>query len=90
MNFDQRSKRLNTEIGLIIDSPELAQQAALRFEGMIQPENAYLVSLRDEHHLVWATKEDGKAVKFDREPARSERQRLKVELLSILSLDREL
>ena len=33
MNFDQRSKRLNTEIGLIIDSPELAQQTALRFGG---------------------------------------------------------
>ena len=28
MNFDQRSKHLNTEIGLIIDSPELAQQTA--------------------------------------------------------------
>ncbi len=35
MNFDQRSKRLNTEIGLIIDSPELARQTALRFEGMV-------------------------------------------------------
>jgi cardiolipin synthase C len=32
MNFDQRSKRINTEVGLIIDSPELAQQTAIRFE----------------------------------------------------------
>ena len=90
MNFDQRSKRLNTEIGLIIDSPELAQQTALRFEGMVQPENAYVVSLRDEHHLAWTTKEDGKTVTYDREPARNEGQRLKVELLSMLSLDGEL
>jgi putative cardiolipin synthase len=81
---------LNTEIGLIIDSPELAQQTALRFEGMVQPENAYAVSLRDEHHLAWTTKEDGKTVTYDREPARNEGQRLEVELLSILSLDREL
>jgi len=34
MNFDQRSMHLNTEIGLIIDSPELAQQTVARFESM--------------------------------------------------------
>ena len=90
MNFDQRSKRLNTEIGLIIDSPELAQQSALRFEGMVQPENAYTVELRDKRHLMWKTQEDGKDVEYDREPARNEGQRLQVELLSFLPLDREL
>ena len=37
MNFDQRSRRLNTETGLIIDSPELAAQTATRFEAMTQP-----------------------------------------------------
>ena len=90
MNFDQRSKRLNTEVGLIIDSPELAQQTALRFEGMVQPENAYSVELRDQRHLVWETQEGGKTVRYDREPARGEGQRLQVELLSFLPLDREL
>jgi phosphatidylserine/phosphatidylglycerophosphate/cardiolipin synthase-like enzyme len=48
VNFDQRSGRLKTEIGLIIDSPELAQQTAARFDAMAQPENAYAVSLRDD------------------------------------------
>jgi len=89
MNFDQRSKRLNTEIGLIIDSPELAQQTALRFEGMVQLENAYAVELRG-NRLVWETREDGKDVEYDREPARSEGQRLQVKVLSFLPLDREL
>jgi putative cardiolipin synthase len=37
MNFDQRSIRLNTEVGLIIQSPELAEQTARRFEAMTQP-----------------------------------------------------
>jgi putative cardiolipin synthase len=41
MNLDQRSRRLNTEVGLIIDSPELAQETAKRFEAMILPENSY-------------------------------------------------
>jgi putative cardiolipin synthase len=90
MNFDQRSKRLNTEIGLIIDSPDLAQQTALRFEGMVQPENAYSVQLRDQRHLVWETQEGGKTVRYDREPARGEGQRLQVGFLSFLPLDREL
>jgi cardiolipin synthase C len=90
MNFDQRSRRLNTEVGLIIDSPELALQSALRFEGMVLPENAYSVELRGQHDLVWKTREDGIDVEYDREPARNARQRLEVKLLSYLSLDREL
>lgn len=46
MNFDQRSMHLNTEIGLIIDSPELAQQITARFEAMVQPANSYRLELR--------------------------------------------
>jgi putative cardiolipin synthase len=95
MNFDQRSKRLNTEIGLIIDSPELAQQTAARFEAMAQPDNSYVVVLRPQSagtqpRLVWQTNEDGKAVEYTREPARSGWQRTKVDLLSVLPLAGEL
>ena len=46
MNFDQRSMHLNTEIGLLVDSPELAQQVAARFDAMVQPVNAYRLALR--------------------------------------------
>jgi len=95
MNFDQRSMHLNTEIGLIIDSPELAQQAATRFEAMASRPNSYELTLlpRDGERsprLVWRTEEDGKAVEYDSEPARSNGQRLTVELLRLLPLDREL
>jgi putative cardiolipin synthase len=37
MNFDRRSRFLNTEIGLIIDSPELSAQTVSRFDAMTQP-----------------------------------------------------
>ena len=62
MNFDQRSAHLNTEIGLIIDSPELAQQAAARFKAMTSPPNSYDLALlpRDGGRspgLVWRTEE---------------------------------
>jgi cardiolipin synthase C len=95
MNFDQRSKRLNTEVGLIIDSPELAQQTAVRFEAMAQPDNSYVLALRrrsagSPSRLVWDTNEDGKPYEYVREPARSGWQRLKVKLLSLLPLAREL
>jgi putative cardiolipin synthase len=95
MNFDQRSKRLNTEVGLIIDSPELARQIATRFEAMAQPENSYILALRSgaaghSPHVVWDTQEDGKAVEYVREPARSRWQRLKVRFLSLLPLGGEL
>ncbi|MDD5365439.1 MAG: phospholipase D family protein [Gallionellaceae bacterium] len=95
MNFDQRSMHLNTEIGLVIDSPELAQQVAARFEAMVQPVNAYTLALRPSNNggspnLVWQTQEDGKTVEYDTEPAVSDWQRIKVHFLSLLPLDSEL
>jgi putative cardiolipin synthase len=92
MNFDQRSRRLNTETGLIIDSPDLAAQTAARFEAMTQPSNAYAVSLRspDSAKLIWRTQEDGKAVEYTREPSRSVWRRIAVGLFGLLPLDREL
>jgi len=95
MNFDQRSKHLNTEIGLIIDSPELAQKIAARFEAMVQPVNSYRLVLRSNNadgssRLVWHTQVDGKTVEYRTEPARNDWQRAKVNMLSLLPLDDEL
>ncbi len=94
MNFDQRSKHLNTEIGLIIDSPELAQQTAVRFERMVQSANAYSVTLRARSgggsRLVWNTQQDGNAIEYTREPARSEWQRMKQTMMSWLPISGEL
>jgi len=95
MNFDQRSMHLNTEIGLIIDSPELAQQAAARFEAMAHPLNCYCLVLRPGESaatssLVWRTQEGDALVEYDADPARSVWQRFNVHFLSLLPLDSEL
>jgi putative cardiolipin synthase len=95
MNFDARSRRLNTEMGLIIHNAELAQQEADRFAAMTRLENSYSVELRpgkdgSSSRLVWHTSEDGKPVDYESEPARSFRQRLKARFLSWLPLDPEL
>lgn len=92
MNLDQRSLYLNTEIGLIIDSPELARQIALRFADIAQPANSYVLMLSKvdgfgQRHLVWRTLEDGEPTDFDDEPAVTFWQRLKVDMLSLMPLD---
>ena len=95
MNFDQRSMHLNTEIGLIIDSPELAQQAAARFDAMVLSANAYRLTygpnaVGGSPSLRWHTREGSEVVVYDQEPAESDWQRTKVHLLTLLPLDKEL
>jgi len=95
MNFDQRSKNLNTEIGLLIASPELSSGVAARFDALTRLDNAYTVSLSDKStdkvpRLVWTTRQAGTVVRYDIEPARSAWQRTKAKLLSMLPLDKEL
>jgi putative cardiolipin synthase len=97
MNFDQRSFNLNTEAGLLIHSPELAGEAAARFETMAQAANSYKVSLRpgkssDTPRLRWSTQVNGKIVDYDEEPDQSQnrRQRVKASALTLLPLEGEL
>jgi putative cardiolipin synthase len=91
LNFDQRSKHLNTEIGLMIDSTELSGEIATRFDALTQPDNSYVVTLSENaKHLVWSTEENGTLVHYEKEPARNGWQRTKVGLLSLLPLDHEL
>jgi putative cardiolipin synthase len=96
MNYDQRSKRINTEVGLMIQSSDLAQQTARRFEAMVKPTECYIDGLLPagapgkSARLVWRTEKDGRMVEYTREPARSEWQRLKVKFLALLPLDSEL
>src|SRR4029079_11055978 len=73
MSLDQRSLHLNTEIGLIIESPELARQIALRFADITQPANSYVLMLSEadrfgERHVVWRTFENGTRIDFEKEP----------------------
>ncbi len=103
MNYDARSRWLNTEIGLIVQSPELAGEVQQRFAAMTRPENAYHVTLLGSPgadppgqpaphrpQLQWSAVEAGAAVSYTREPARSLWQRALVRLLALLPIDHEL
>jgi putative cardiolipin synthase len=94
MNFDQRSQGLNTEVGLVIDSPELAAQTAQRFAGMTELQNAYAVRLLpgepgDGKRIAWVTMQSGKEIALWREPARNEWRRAGAWLFSLLPFGRE-
>jgi putative cardiolipin synthase len=89
-NFDPRSMHLNTEVGLLIDSPELARQITARYEAMMSGSKSYEVALKGDGRLVWRTLRDGQPVVLEEEPARDEKQRAKIAFLSRLPLDDEL
>ena len=95
MNYDQRSWHINTELGLMIESPQLAGQATRFFDALASADNAYHVTLEktgdtDARRVVWRTEEDKKLVMYDKEPAKNDWQRFKVHLYSLLPLDNEL
>lgn len=85
-NFDPRSANLNTELGFVIESPELAQRIRLAFDEEI-PEQAYRLSLTDKGRLRWNSNENGESVEYRREPKSSLLRRTGVRLLSWLPIE---
>jgi len=53
MNIDPRSANLNTEMGVLVESPELAAQLRDQFDHIIGPEMSYRVVLEESEGLVW-------------------------------------
>lgn len=72
MNLDPRSAQINTEIGVFIDSPALADRLAALIERDTLPENSWRVELDGETGLRW--RNDAEAV--TRQPARNWWQRV--------------
>ncbi len=72
MNFDPRSAAINTEMGVLVDSPELGEDLARLIERDMRPENSWQVELVDGDSLRWVS-DDGIVT---RQPARSVWQRI--------------
>jgi putative cardiolipin synthase len=67
-NFDPRSAYINTELGVIIDSPELAGWIEDRIDRNI-PTVSYQTVLDDRGRLQWiAEQEDGTQIVYTKEP----------------------
>ena len=85
-NFDPRSAYLNTELGLIIDSPELARQLGDVFDRVV-PQAAYEVRLTPEGALQWLERTESGLVVHDREPEATATRLAMVFLLSLLPIE---
>ncbi|MDZ7788963.1 MAG: phospholipase D family protein [Xanthomonadales bacterium] len=84
-NFDPRSAQLNTEMGLVIDSPRLAADLERTFAEDV-PERAYAVHLDDRGRLYWIERTDAGEVRHWREPHTSVWKRLGVAILARLPI----
>jgi putative cardiolipin synthase len=84
-NFDPRSMKLDTQNGIVIRSPELADQAAYLFYQGISPGRTYRVTLLGDDDLVWITEANGQEVRYYREPLSRFWPRLSLRCLSWLT-----
>ncbi|WP_373740832.1 phospholipase D family protein [Neisseria sp.] len=83
-NLDPRSARLNTEMGVLIDSPEIAgtmQRTLVK----TTPDYAYKVTLNDKGRLQWQNPEDRTV--STKEPEAGFWKRMTVRILSILPIE---
>ena len=85
-NFDPRSARLNTELGVIIDSPALACRIAAGISEHLA-QTAWTVSLSPNGALRWRGERDGQPEQHDVEPQTRLYQRAGVWLLSLLPIE---
>jgi cardiolipin synthase C len=95
MNYDERSRRLNTELGVLIESPDLANEVAERFEAVAQPANSYVLSLgppgaMGKRPVLWRTEENGRPIVYDDEPGADVFRRFRIEALSLVPLESQL
>jgi putative cardiolipin synthase len=85
-NFDPRSARLNTELGLVIDSARLAGRLHSALASRA-PAQTYEVRLSDAGEVYWIDRRNGKEIRHDTEPGTTRWQRAAVALLSWLPID---
>ncbi|SMG15549.1 phospholipase D family protein [Paraburkholderia susongensis] len=103
MNLDPRSANLNTELALVIHSPELANQVAKIFDFATEPEQSYRVTLADGAQLaylrsigaplsplVWTDVEDGQKHTYIFDPQAGFYRNALTGLFSLLPVNGEL
>ena len=85
LNLDPRSVELNTELGLVVESPELAARQQKGFERLSGPKFAWRLAL-DDGRLVWEAGDE----RADHEPDTSRWTRFSVGFLALLPIEGQL
>ena len=86
-NLDPRSAVINTEAGLYIESPELAERLMANMAIGVAPANSYRVFLDPNGGIVWETAQNEEIVSYRDEPETGFRRRFVANLLKLLPID---
>jgi phosphatidylserine/phosphatidylglycerophosphate/cardiolipin synthase-like enzyme len=81
LNMDGRSARFNSELGLVIRSPEIAKQVTSLFDD-ITADGSYQLSLDSGGRILWSVGEGGAARTWHTDPETTLLQRLSLKLLA--------
>jgi len=79
MNLDPRSAEINTEMGIFVDSPELAEDLGSIIRRDMSPENAWQLKLNEQGDVYW---EDANGI-LTEQPARHGMQRVMNQLMKL-------
>jgi cardiolipin synthase C len=93
INLDPRSIKLNTEMGVVLDSPALARQLVEDIDRRLI-DIAYRVELKKTdtgaESLTWTTRDNGKEVTYDTEPGMNVWQHMGIGILQVLPVEDQL
>lgn len=95
-NFDPRSNNINTEIGLYVNSPELAAQVATYMDEGVKLENCYRLMLEKDEvenvdRLVWVTRDEaGREIRYYSEPGATWWKRFVSGVIELLPIEGQL
>jgi putative cardiolipin synthase len=85
-NLDPRSLRLNTEIGLVINSPAFARQVLEAFSLDFSKRNAWSLRFAEAGHVQWVSDEQV----LNSQPAQSFMQRIEDWFFALLPIEGEM
>lgn len=86
LNLDPRSFEINTEIGVVVRSPPLAETIQSTFERDMRPDNSWRVEIDEDGRLRWTSTAGVKHI----QPAHSFTQRLADFFLQMLPVEQQL
>ena len=93
MNLDPRSVYENTEIGVVLESPEIGQYMAEKFDANVD-RHAFRLELaknkEGSEHIIWHGHENGKDVIFTADPHTGFWRRLGVWFLGLMPIESQL
>ena len=88
-NFDPRSANLNTELGVIIHDPDLAELYSEKMVNDLRSQT-YEVFLNEKGKVRWRSFEDGEEVIYDKEPSTTWGQRFSAGFVRMLPIRSQL